>query len=1167
MDTAQKFVRQTLSSTFSYCLGGIGAFASLVVTESSAPHWIAFALTVIVLGFHTVELWRKHSGLGHRAIVRMLVSAAVALAFLTPYGGAPQWAVAIAFAGITLPGALESILRKAVAKRTEFVANLPGVEAAPRAMKIDRPVVTASVAAITIGAIVAVLGLTPWIWLVAAVLLDALYVVIAALAITRVNKDNLLKANLVAAVEELAPEFIIYNALPDAVTHQVMMWLPYLERTGRPFMIVTRAQAPARALAELTDAPIVSRRSVADLEAVLVGSLHAAFYVNASSGNGTMVRYPDLHHVFLGHGDSDKPTSYNPLHTMYDKVFAAGPAATRRYGAHGVIIPDDKFEVVGRPQLEVVEQAVTPIASVSSPTVFYAPTWRGHVEETLLYSLPVAPKIIRALLARGATVIFRPHPFSYQFPDDVDTIAEIVTLLEEDAARTGRDHLFGPAAEVDHDVFELTNMSDAMISDVSSVVSDYLYSGKPFAMVAVSVLASEFADEYPIGRGAYILEKDLSNLGETLDSLLVSDPLRQARLRLRADYLGDFPPENYAEAFIAAASAMIAAPRQRDEVDWDASESEELDRSANGTEPAESTDEATEDESDRSMGAVISSMWKKFAGRTLLPSGLAVAAMGLLLLHAPIVAVTWVGLAGSLSHLYLNRRVLRRRSLRNNMLRAVNGARTLLASAFVLVWIAEYGWSWTIIVAGGVIVVTTVLETGLRKAWKVTGLESRNLPGVETRGFQPLERGMVALFSSSVTAVCWLCVFVGTAPVIPLIFAALPLVFGLAMYVSGLVRGARSARLDEQLPTLLEEYGAEFAVYFGSTMGIRYQLGMWEEYFQRLGRRFIVVTRDLPMMRTAGQVTDAPVINRPTLRSLETVITPSLKLAFYVNNAGKNTHFIERRELTHVWLNHGDSEKPACFNPVHAIYDFIFSAGQAGIDRYARHGVEIPRQKFKIVGRPQVEKIDRPDVPIGRLENKTVLYAPTWKGPYKDTEVYSLPSGARIVSELLARGCTVVFRSHSFNYRFDESRKMIREIGALLDEDAARTGRAHKWGAEAEQEMSLIDCFNESDAMIADVSAVVSDYLQSGKPLAMVSVGRTPGQLAEDAPASQASYVIDEDMANLGEALGSLLGADPLAAEREQMRVYYLGDFDPEHYADVFSQQAIAMIEADRELV
>ena len=52
--------------------------------------------------------------------------------------------------------------------------------------------------------------------------------------------------------------------------------------------------------------------------------------------------------------------------------------------------------------------------------------------------------------------------------------------------------------------------------------------------------------------------------------------------------------------------------------------------------------------------------------------------------------------------------------------------------------------------------------------------------------------------------------------------------------------------------------------------------------------------------------------------------------------------------------------------------------------------------------------------------------------------------------------------------------------------------------------------------MVSDVSAVVSDYLRSDKPFAIVSVGTTPEQLLVDAPAAKAAYVLDEDLSNLG---------------------------------------------------
>ena len=41
-----------------------------------------------------------------------------------------------------------------------------------------------------------------------------------------------------------------------------------------------------------------------------------------------------------------------------------------------------------------------------------------------------------------------------------------------------------------------------MVSDVSSVVSDYLFSGKPFAMIAVPAPPPLFEQEFPVAGAA-----------------------------------------------------------------------------------------------------------------------------------------------------------------------------------------------------------------------------------------------------------------------------------------------------------------------------------------------------------------------------------------------------------------------------------------------------------------------------------------------------------------------------------------------------------------------------------------------------------------------------------------------------------------------------------------
>jgi len=305
-------------------------------------------------------------------------------------------------------------------------------------------------------------------------------------------------------------------------------------------------------------------------------------------------------------------------------------------------------------------------------------------------------------------------------------------------------------------------------------------------------------------------------------------------------------------------------------------------------------------------------------------------------------------------------------------------------------------------------------------------------------------------------------------------------------------------------------------------------------------------------------------MNTQPLRSLDDVDVPSLSTVFYVNNATRNTHMVERPELTNVWLNHGDSEKPACFNPVHGIYHYIFAAGQAGIDRYARHGVSIPREKFMIVGRPQVERISAARGPVAGLSDRTVLYAPTWVGPYKDTEVYSLPVGEELVRRLLQRDVRVIFRAHPLNYGQDEGRALVAKVQQLLAQDARETGREHLWGPAAEEDMSVEDCFNASDAMVCDVSAVVSDYLKSGKPMAIMSMDRTVEQIVEEVPAARAAYIVPGDLAGLDERLDELLGADPLAGARIEMMKYYLGDFPDGDYASGFLEAARMLIDRGR---
>lgn len=1127
---------------------------SLLRPGGSSSALATALLSACVLGLSLRLLLRvrvqRRGVLGAAIVARTLTVAG--LGVLIGFNAAPAQVLGAALAVALLTAGVvgEPFLRRAARFQPPVVAHLPGVPTVTRTRDLRGWVVAASLVSTSAGVAVALLGLSSWWWALAAALALVLPFLVAVRGRRKILTARRLRTVVPQAVADYAPEFVIYTSRPDDASYQVTMWLPYLQRAGRRFLVITRNSTPARALAELTDVPVVEARKISDLDALVPPSLKAAFYVNASSGNGVFVRYQHLTHIYLGHGDSDKPPSYNPTHAMYDRIFAAGPAATRRYAAHGVRIAADKFQVVGRPQVEDVVPTVRSISEVVQPVVLYAPTWRGHVEETLLYSLPVGERIVRALLERGSTVIFRPHPFNYDFPDDAATIGRIQALLAADAQTTGRVHLWGSAAESERGLLDCINASDAMVSDVSAVVSDYLFSLKPFAMIAVPSAPESFVEEYPVAQAAYVVDGDLSDLDAQLEEMLGPDPLATRRAAIRVDYLGDFEAEGYANAFVDAVRQVTSKTAEDDDETDDEGEGEE--------EPNGGSRAVGWSGYRRLLGGI---------GLNLSSTGLALVALAAALLDAPglltLLLCVLAGVAGilsagtSLSDPYRWGGLLNQAPATRAVVLVVTGV--LLAD--------RGGLTPTAVLALVLLAVSTSGEAHIRSAWGGLGLLVRDFPLVGAQVTERIPRGVSTLVGFLVSLLAAALALVPPPGWVLLLLALVVLALFLDTLVTALLRASRALKAEGRLRGALQEYAPQFAVYFASTVGAAYQVGMWLPFFMRIGRPFIIVTRSVAMMReiaavTAASEVEVPVIHRPTLRSLEDVIPPSLTTAFYVNNAVRNTHFVERRELTHVWLNHGDSEKPACYNPVHAIYDLLFTAGQAGIDRYHRHGIEIPREKFQIVGRPQVEAV-RPAIgPPSAQPQPTVLYAPTWQGPFADTRVYSLPLGRQIVQELLARGVRVIFRAHPFNYRFSVCVDMIAAIGRLLAADKAATGREHLWGPAAEQQMTIEDCFNASDAMISDVSAVVSDYLHSEKPFAIVSVGRTPEQLLEEAPAAKAGYLLRQDLSNLDQVYDDLLQRDPLAQVRRQTKIYYLGDFPPDHYADGFLNAAREVIDA-----
>jgi len=536
--------------------------AALAVFALTSWSWLGYLLCLVTIGYGW-ELYRL-DGLGKQRLARVMVIASVLLESARLREGG--LAAPLAITGVLLAGlvAHEPMLTKALMTGKLRTVNL-GVSRNLTDRILDPEwayLVTSVLTVVYLGC--AAFSVPAWP-LAAITILVTLSFFVAVLAAWRERQSEAhqLDAEVHAAVEKVDPKFMVQFSAPAGSEYQLLMWLPYLDRLGEPYVIVLREPHSLPVLAKATDRPIVVAPSIGNLEHMLVDSMRAVFYVNNGMKNTHCVRFGQLTHVQMLHGDSDKPSSYNPITAMYDRIYVAGQAGIDRYHKNGIPIPVSQFRIVGRPQVADVAVSTRDISTVEHPTVLYAPTWTGNSSDVNYSSLAIGEKIIRGLIQRGATVILRAHPYTTRNPASAQRLGALERLLADDASRTGRRHRWGKAADSAMSLLDCINTADALISDVSAVASDWLYSEKPFATTDMQGEGEDFAVTFPLSQASYVLGPKAGNLDQVLEELLHTDTLAPTRRDMKTYYLGDFADHRYVDGFLDEARRCVAG---RDEV-------------------------------------------------------------------------------------------------------------------------------------------------------------------------------------------------------------------------------------------------------------------------------------------------------------------------------------------------------------------------------------------------------------------------------------------------------------------------------------------------------------------------------------------------------------------------------------------------------------------------
>lgn len=433
----------------------------------------------------------------------------------------------------------------------------------------------------------------------------------------------------------------------------------------------------------------------------------------------------------------------------------------------------------------------------------------------------------------------------------------------------------------------------------------------------------------------------------------------------------------------------------------------------------------------------------------------------------------------------------------------------------------------------------------------------------------------------------------------------------LAALLATEIMASASRRIGERLgpecmlplvQSFLDDYRPEVVLHSSGGAASAYQVNMWLSTIERLPQRALVVLRERSALRELGQ-TALPILCAPTATHLMALDLADVRVGLFTANVGKNIHLLREPRLMSAFIGHGDSDKNASSNPVSRSFDEIWVAGEAGRERYRRAQVGVRDDQLVHVGRPQLDAVQhRRPRPVGWVP--TILYAPTWEGWDSEQQYSSLlridPQIVRAVFDH-PTPLRLIYKPHPFTGARDPQmerahRLMSREIevanarrgkvlgqyrraggteatfsGDPADQAAESGARPRTSAVEAEQQqhatdleyfrtlppdahlvvapgsLGLFSCFDEADALVTDVSSVVSDFMVSGKPYAVCNPSDLDtAEFVRMFPSAAAGTVITQEGDGIAALLAVASGAAPDSQEgiRKRQASYLLGD-DP----------------------
>lgn len=310
------------------------------------------------------------------------------------------------------------------------------------------------------------------------------------------------------------------------------MWLPLLISLRVPFLLIVRDQKLyAWVLKNYSSVDVAFAKSAGDVGEVvaMTEGVSLALYSSSTGNNIHLVRFEEIKHCFIGHGDSEKAASAHKALRMFDEIWVASQAHIDRFHNKAFNTQGLDFLKIGRPTLiHALNQSSTPWNERGEAKILYLPTWEGSNYMNDYSSVRMAKQILE-IASKKETVHAKLHPLTGARDKSISNAQDLINS-------SFRENIDVSVIPFNISLLDIYDKYNIFICDISSVVTECLALNAPIFLYYPKNVEIEMAASNMIFEDYCYVFSTIEELEVALDRVISGDDYKKEARDKAVDY-------------------------------------------------------------------------------------------------------------------------------------------------------------------------------------------------------------------------------------------------------------------------------------------------------------------------------------------------------------------------------------------------------------------------------------------------------------------------------------------------------------------------------------------------------------------------------------------------------------------------------------------------------